>query len=266
MTPLSEVREPVADRAMTPEAVVAGARQRVGAKTPEGVPECRNGEHDRVFSDLYPGYAIHQPGTANPIRCYWICRRCGLHGCVLFRCNHRAFEALVEKFQCNPQSELEWSVVDYAEEWLAQRPRRGSPVSTCEFVLGTLADIRDDLDREVQRRIDAQIHRDVEESMELDRQAAATRQRCSVVYFIRNVDTGLIKIGVTLDLNRRLSDLRRGGGSDLEVLGTVPGDCELESELHHRWSGLRVRSEWFSPGQELLAWISDNAKRVGLVA
>lgn len=235
---------------MTLDQVLADAR-----------PVCAEEEHDRVYSDLYPWYASATPGKANPIRCYWICRRCGQHGAILFRCNHRVFEELVEKFQRNPRIDLQWSVVDYAERWLAERPCKGNQVSTVLFGLGTVAAIRDDLDWEIQRRIDERARREVEESVREALDADRGLKRGAVVYFIRNVDTGLIKIGTTICLSNRLAALRLGGGSELEVLGVLPGAQTLEAEAHARWAALRVRGEWFSPGQELLEWIQQNAQR-----
>lgn len=77
----------------------------------------------------------------------------------------------------------------------------------------------------------------------------------NVVYFIRNPDSGLIKIGTTAYLSRRLSCLRSHSGAELELLGSLPGNRYVEAGLHSRWAGLRVRGEWFRPDPEILEWI-----------
>lgn len=62
-------------------------------------------------------------------------------------------------------------------------------------------------------------------------------------YVVRNPDTGLIKIGRTLNVEQRMKALRVGAGATLEVLAVVPGDCE--AALHARFAKYRHHGEWF---------------------
>jgi hypothetical protein len=76
-----------------------------------------------------------------------------------------------------------------------------------------------------------------------------------VVYFVRGVRSGLIKIGFTTNLKNRLSGLRTGAG-EIELLATIPGDRLIERAMHHRFSALRQFGEWFSPEVEIMEYIS----------
>lgn len=76
----------------------------------------------------------------------------------------------------------------------------------------------------------------------------------SVVYFAR--DGEFIKIGFSsVAASRRIDDLQCGNPRPISLIGEVPGDRELESNLHQRFSGLRVRREWFRAEPELLEHI-----------
>lgn len=99
----------------------------------------------------------------------------------------------------------------------------------------------------------------------MERQAAkaAARNhpdRRERVYFIRAQTLGLIKIGVAGDLDKRLAGLQCGSPDKLEVIGTIVGENKLERELHKRFAHLRQHGEWFSPGEDLLAYIREQAE------
>jgi len=76
-----------------------------------------------------------------------------------------------------------------------------------------------------------------------------------VVYFIRNPNTGLIKIGKTVDLERRFKTLQSSAGQTLELLGTQKGYTQLENFLHDRFYRIRANGEWFLPEAELFECI-----------
>lgn len=60
-----------------------------------------------------------------------------------------------------------------------------------------------------------------------------------------------VKIGIAIDVNRRLSDLQMGSVEPLEMLATGPGGRTVEQRLHRRYEAQHVRGEWFElePGQ-----------------
>jgi len=74
------------------------------------------------------------------------------------------------------------------------------------------------------------------------------------VYFIRDTHTGSIKIGHTGGpVQLRIAALQTANPHDLELLGTVSGGPDVESALHQRFEAQRLRGEWFSPSETLLA-------------
>jgi hypothetical protein len=80
-----------------------------------------------------------------------------------------------------------------------------------------------------------------------------------LIYFIRS-SNGPIKIGTTIRLSTRLKQLVAEHGEGLEVLAVTEGSYEAESELHRRFSHLRVVNEWFEPGDDLMGFIIAEAR------
>lgn len=71
------------------------------------------------------------------------------------------------------------------------------------------------------------------------------------VYFIQAGRTGPIKIGVAIDVGKRLAVLQTGNHLTLYLLAKIK--CKgnksaygLESDLHKLFRSKRVRGEWFS--------------------
>lgn len=91
---------------------------------------------------------------------------------------------------------------------------------------------------------------------------AIPRKRKGFVYFIRakGDPSSPIKIGWTTNIIGRLEALQTGFPHELEVVGSTPGDIQREKDLHKRFSGLRLRGEWFSPSADLLEYIREECK------
>lgn len=62
-------------------------------------------------------------------------------------------------------------------------------------------------------------------------------------YLIRNVETGRVKIGKSIDPEGRLKQLQGPSGSKLELVAVILAD--IESILHSRFAALRTVGEWF---------------------
>jgi hypothetical protein len=86
------------------------------------------------------------------------------------------------------------------------------------------------------------------------------RSPTAKVYFIRGEQTGLIKIGVANNPSQRLANLQTGSPDRLELLGCTPGSSWGELRLHTRFAHLRQHGEWFTPGEDLLAYIREHAQ------
>lgn len=82
-----------------------------------------------------------------------------------------------------------------------------------------------------------------------------------MIYFVQNMDTGRVKIGLSDDPVRRLGALQTANGSELRLLRTMPGDEQVEAELHARFQHLRQRGEWFAPDDELLEFVGAGWQR-----
>jgi hypothetical protein len=81
----------------------------------------------------------------------------------------------------------------------------------------------------------------------------------SLVYFAESLKTGLVKIGHTTRLRRRLQSLsvdeRR-----INLLGVTDGGRAREKEIHDNFDRFLVKHEWFIPSPLLLEYIAVNCK------
>lgn len=75
-------------------------------------------------------------------------------------------------------------------------------------------------------------------------------------YFIKGTTTGLIKIGRGKNPANRLMTIKTGATEPLELLGALEGN--REREIHDRFSPSRSHGEWFTPSDDLAAFILAN--------
>lgn len=75
------------------------------------------------------------------------------------------------------------------------------------------------------------------------------------VYFIKEAAMGSIKIGISRNVAKRMSELQRVIPQKLECLGCIEGNHMKEKNLHKQFSHLKIRGEWFKPDQELLDFL-----------
>jgi hypothetical protein len=77
------------------------------------------------------------------------------------------------------------------------------------------------------------------------------------VYFIgsRAEMTALVKIGYTIDVESRLSNLQVGNPISLSILATVDGGKNVEASYHMRFASQRREGEWFVINKPILAEI-----------
>ena len=75
-----------------------------------------------------------------------------------------------------------------------------------------------------------------------------------MIYFIQMGADGPVKIGHSTAPARRLSSLQTGCPVQLRLLSVTDGDEAAERATHERFAGLRIRGEWFSPGDDLLGY------------
>ena len=82
-----------------------------------------------------------------------------------------------------------------------------------------------------------------------------------MIYFIKNIVSGTIKIGFSDTPNKRLKDLQTGSPDRLVLIKTIPGDRETESNIHQQFSHCRLEGEWFASTDELLEFIKGQNKK-----
>lgn len=79
-----------------------------------------------------------------------------------------------------------------------------------------------------------------------------------MIYFAYNADTKLVKIGVTINLPQRMTQLT----SDyprIELLGVMSGSFTEKTNLHDRFAQNRIRrTDWFRDGDSLREYIARN--------
>lgn len=79
--------------------------------------------------------------------------------------------------------------------------------------------------------------------------------RKGFVYFVQGATTGAIKIGFTVNPKQRVASLQSSAPEPLCLLGSVPGDENLERVIHSAFAESRLRGEWFRPSWALLEFI-----------
>lgn len=103
-------------------------------------------------------------------------------------------------------------------------------------------------------------------SFESDLHAAITRVGCRAAskrsraqstktYFLKNKDTGLLKIGRSYNPEARAKALQCGAGVELDILLVI--DEDIERELHLRFSDDRAFNEWFYHSDAIDSYIKD---------
>lgn len=83
---------------------------------------------------------------------------------------------------------------------------------------------------------------------------AREREAASLVYYVRRVSDGMVKIGFSSRISTRLTSLEREHG-ELQLLHTEPGGQAEEDERHGQFSAWHYEGEWFHPGRPLMKWI-----------
>lgn len=77
------------------------------------------------------------------------------------------------------------------------------------------------------------------------------------VYFLKAKSLGLIKIGFSGNVAKRVSSLQTSSPDDLLLMKIIKGGQKVEATLHQKFAKLRVRGEWFSPDKELVDFITE---------
>lgn len=75
------------------------------------------------------------------------------------------------------------------------------------------------------------------------------------IYFIEG--GGMIKIGITNDVNSRFNSIRTMSPVSLSLMGFISGDITIEAQLHRRFHQYRRHGEWFTDCQEIRSYLAE---------
>lgn len=84
------------------------------------------------------------------------------------------------------------------------------------------------------------------------------------VYFA--VSGGMVKIGVSHSVTRRLHSFKTASPAPVVLVLTLPGSSALETELHQKFAAARSHGEWFRLTDELRAFIASHPTPAGCVS
>lgn len=76
-------------------------------------------------------------------------------------------------------------------------------------------------------------------------------------YLLYNSDRDAVKIGSAIHVRSRIQGIQTAHISKLELLGVLSGDT-IETHLHKRFEGDRIRGEWFHFSQDLRFWVGQH--------
>lgn len=81
-----------------------------------------------------------------------------------------------------------------------------------------------------------------------------TNENDLYVYFIKS-DNGLIKIGRTENISKRLSSLRTASPVGLSLIAYQIGPARLEQRLHKQFKQLHSHGEWYTDDAQIRQYI-----------
>lgn len=73
-----------------------------------------------------------------------------------------------------------------------------------------------------------------------------------LIYAMKNLDSGIIKIGISHNPRQRADILSYIEKAPIEIIGVACGTMQHESMLHEKFAASRIRGEWFHPTPDVL--------------
>lgn len=77
------------------------------------------------------------------------------------------------------------------------------------------------------------------------------------VYFIREPNSGAVKIGISVKPRMRMAELQCAHAFELELLAYAKGDIAAERALHDEFAADRLKGEWFKGSERLMKRIRE---------
>lgn len=108
----------------------------------------------------------------------------------------------------------------------------------------------DFLNEKAEEKTSKNLEKEIEESRERDEKYAHRKQ--TNLYLMQNSETKDLKIGVSDDPHTRKVTLQSESGREINLLYIIPLRGYLESDLHDKFSHLRLKGEWFKYDQSII--------------
>ena len=77
------------------------------------------------------------------------------------------------------------------------------------------------------------------------------------IYFFKEDEMNSVKIGISYNVSERLSQIQMCAPQTISCAGVMPGNLLMESEIHDKFSHLRIHGEWFRLDEELSEFIKN---------
>lgn len=96
-----------------------------------------------------------------------------------------------------------------------------------------------------------------EEGLEVDEDWGVVRKGSRRgVYFVQAGDAGPVKIGVSADVDKRITELQVSAPSELRLLAVISdAGADVERRLHTEYADELMRGEWYRPCERLMALV-----------
>lgn len=136
----------------------------------------------------------------------------------------------------------------HAHDFSIDASKERADRANIEYLRGLIADYR--LLARAQRAAD--MGEEIEMTLPERIRAARVLSKQTNIYFMSDELRGLIKIGRSGDVGRRLRDMRRRYGRHVRAVTAFQGPPEMEECLHRVLKDSRAEGEWFAPSSQLL--------------
>lgn len=101
----------------------------------------------------------------------------------------------------------------------------------------------------------------IDQWLVFDEKSVSIDKKKQVVYLLAEEDGEYIKIGTTLNIERRISDLQAYNPKKLNLVLLLDGGYELEKFLHNKFREYRHHREWFFYTDEIKAFVENNKSK-----
>jgi len=86
--------------------------------------------------------------------------------------------------------------------------------------------------------------------------------KTAFVYLLKDCDKELLKIGFTINLDRRLTEIKNANTNKIKLLAAFHGTKYNEKILQNRWAKLRYKGEWFSNDLEIEDYFANHPRGI----